>query len=224
MIKTRFHTIAVATMLAVVTYSLLGAEAALSAEPVAVVEQTASRLQEKLNGQQQYYAQNADELYALIDEILLPNFDIEYAGKLVLGKSHWMAATEEQRTRFVAAFYSFLIKTYAKGILEFDQESLVIVPEANFSKDGKKALVLTELIIDGGDNIQVNYSVRQTKDSWKIYDVRIEGVSYIQNYRSQFNAEITAQGIDAVILRLEDEARKAEAVKAIDPGESTESI
>jgi phospholipid transport system substrate-binding protein len=224
MIKTRFHTIAVATMLAVVMYSLLGAEAALSAEPVAVVEQTASRLQEKLNGQQQYYAQNVDELYALIDEILLPNFDIEYAGKLVLGKSHWMAATEEQRTRFVAAFYSFLITTYAKGILEFDQESLVIVPEANFSKDGKKALVLTELIIDGGDNIQVNYSVRQTKDSWKIYDVRIEGVSYIQNYRSQFNAEITAQGIDAVILRLEDEAKKAEAVQAIDTGESTESI
>jgi phospholipid transport system substrate-binding protein len=224
MIKTRFHTIAVATMLAVVTYSLPGAEAALSAEPVAVVEQTASRLQEKLNGQQQYYAQNADELYALIDEILLPNFDIEYAGKLVLGKSHWMAATEEQRTRFVAAFYSFLITTYAKGILEFDQESLVIVPEANFSKDGKKALVLTELIIDGGDNIQVNYSVRQNKDSWKIYDVRIEGVSYIQNYRSQFNAEITAQGIDAVILRLEDEAKKAEAVQAIDTGESTESI
>jgi phospholipid transport system substrate-binding protein len=224
MIKTRFHTIAVATMLAVVTYSLLGAEEVLSAEPVAVVEQTALRLQEKLNGQQQYYAQNAAELYALIDEILLPNFDIEYAGKLVLGKSHWMAATEEQRTRFVAAFYSFLITTYAKGILEFDQESLVIVPEANFSKDGKKALVLTELIIDGGDNIQVNYSVRQTKDSWKIYDVRIEGVSYIQNYRSQFNAEITAQGIDAVILRLEDEAKKAEAVQAIDTGESTESI
>jgi phospholipid transport system substrate-binding protein len=224
MIKTRFHTIAVATMLAVVTYSLLGAEEVLSAEPVAVVEQTALRLQEKLNGQQQYYAQNADELYALIDEILLPNFDIEYAGKLVLGKSHWMAATEEQRTRFVAAFYSFLIKTYAKGILEFDQESLVIVPEANFSKDGKKALVLTELIIDGGDNIQVNYSVRQTKDSWKIYDVRIEGVSYIQNYRSQFNAEITAQGIDAVILRLEDEAKKTEAVQAIDTGELTESI
>ena len=224
MIKTRFHTIAVATMLAVVTYSLPGAEEVLSAEPVAVVEQTASRLQEKLNGQQQYYAQNADELYARIDESLLPNFDIEYAGKLVLGKSHWMAATEEQRTRFVAAFYSFLIKTYAKGILEFDQESLVIVPEANFSKNGKKALVLTELIIDGGATIQVNYSVRQTKDSWKIYDVRIEGVSYIQNYRSQFNAEITAQGIDAVILRLEDEAKKAEAEKAIDTGELTESI
>ena len=198
-------------ILALLTLPASGAEAELKAAPVAVVEQTATSLQERLAGQQKYYAENADKLYALVDEVLLPNFDIQYAGKLVLGKSHWLAATEGQRTRFVDAFYTFLIKTYAKGVLEFDQDNLVVSPEASFSKDGLKAMVLTELIIDGGDNIQVNYSVRQTKGLWKIYDVRIEGVSYIQNYRSQFNAEITAQGIEAVITRLEREAANAAA-------------
>ena len=209
--KLLIKTISFIAIWAVVALPVSAAEEGASTTPVAVVERTASNLQEKLVGQQKYYAANTDELYALVDEVLLPNFDIEYAGKLVLGKSHWMAATEEQRTRFIDAFYSFLIKTYAKGILEFDQEHLVILPEPNFSKDGKKAMVLTELIIDGGDNIQVNYSVRQTKGRWKIYDVRIEGVSYIKNYRSQFNAEITAQGIEAVIKRLEQEAAMAEA-------------
>ncbi|TDJ46130.1 MAG: ABC transporter substrate-binding protein [Gammaproteobacteria bacterium] len=204
---------------AVVALPVSGAEEEPSTTPVAVVERTASKLQEKLAGQQKYYAANADELYALVDEVLLPNFDIEYAGKLVLGKSHWLAATEKQRTRFIDAFYSFLIKTYAKGVLEFDQEHLVILPEPNFSKDGRKAMVFTELIIDGGDNIQVNYSVRQTNGRWKIYDVRIEGVSYIQNYRSQFNAEITARGIEAVIKRLELEAALAKAESA--PTQST---
>jgi phospholipid transport system substrate-binding protein len=199
---------------AVVALPVSGAEEGVSASPVAVVEQTASDLQKKLTGQQKFYAANADKLYVLVDEILLPNFDIEYAGKLVLGKSHWLAATEEQRARFVDAFYSFLIKTYAKGVLEFDQEHLIVFPEPKFSKDGRKAMVLTELVIDGGDNIQVNYSVRQTKGHWKIYDVRIEGVSYIQNYRSQFNAEISAQGIEAVIKRLEQEAVVAEAGNA----------
>jgi len=206
-------------LMAVIALPVIGADEALSAAPVAVVEQTATNLQEKLNGQQQYYAENVEELYVLIDTILLPNFDIQYAGKLVLGKSHWVAATEEQRARFVDAFYSFLIKTYAKGILDFDQENLVIKPEANFSKDGKKAMVLTELIIDGGDNVQINYSVRQSKGQWKIYDVRIEGVSYIQNYRSQFNAEISAQGIEAVITRLEAEAEAAKAAAANNAGE-----
>jgi phospholipid transport system substrate-binding protein len=199
---------------AVVALPVSGAEEGVSASPVAVVEQTASDLQKKLTGQQKFYAVNADKLYALVDEVLLPNFDIEYAGKLVLGKSHWLAATEEQRARFVDAFYSFLIKTYAKGVLEFDQEHLIVFPEPKLSKDGRKAMVLTELVIDGGDNIQVNYSVRQTKGHWKIYDVRIEGVSYIQNYRSQFNAEISAQGIEAVIKRLEQEALVAEAGNA----------
>ena len=215
--RSRLKSLGITALLTMVTLPVIGANEALSAAPVSVVEQTATSLQEKLSGQQKYYAANIEELYALIDDVLLPNFDIEYAGKLVLGKSHWMAASEEQRTRFVDAFYSFLIKTYAKGILDFDQENLVIKPEANFSKDGKKAMVLTELVIDGGDNVQVNYSVRQSKGLWKIYDVRIEGVSYIQNYRSQFNAEITAQGIEAVITRLESEAAKAEALSA--PGE-----
>ena len=219
--KLRLRSMGFMALMAVVALPVIGADEALSAAPVAVVEQTATSLQEKLNGQQQYYAENAEELYALIDTILLPNFDIQYAGKLVLGKSHWVAATEEQRTRFVDAFYTFLIKTYAKGILDFDQENLVVKPEASFSKDGKKAMVLTELIIDGGDNVQINYSVRQSKGQWKIYDVRIEGVSYIQNYRSQFNAEISAQGIEAVISRLEAEAAKAEAANSAGEVEST---
>lgn len=212
--KLLIKTIPFIAIWAVVALPVSGAEEGVSASPVAVVEQTASDLQKKLTGQQKFYAANADKLYALVDEILLPNFDIEYAGKLVLGKSHWLAATEEQRARFVDAFYSFLIKTYAKGVLEFDQEHLIVFPEPKFSKDGRKAMVLTELVIDGGDNIQVNYSVRQTKGHWKIYDVRIEGVSYIQNYRSQFNAEISAQGIEAVIKRLEQEAVLAEAGNA----------
>jgi len=217
--KLRLTSMGLMILMAVIALPVIGADEALSAAPVAVVEQTATNLQEKLNGQQQYYAENVEELYVLIDTILLPNFDIQYAGKLVLGKSHWVAATEEQRARFVDAFYSFLIKTYAKGILDFDQENLVIKPEANFSKDGKKAMVLTELIIDGGDNVQINYSVRQSKGQWKIYDVRIEGVSYIQNYRSQFNAEISAQGIEAVITRLEAEAEAAKAAAANNAGE-----
>jgi phospholipid transport system substrate-binding protein len=219
--KTFAKTFGLLAALITVALPVLAADAAASAAPVAVVQQTATSLQEKLAGQQKYYAANADKLYALIDEVLLPNFDIEYAGKLVLGKTHWVAATEAQRARFIDAFYTFLIKTYAKGILDFEQDDLIIIPEANFSKDGRKAIVLTELVVDDGDNIQINYSVRQTKSAWKIYDVRIEGVSYIQNYRNQFNAEITAQGIEAVIKRLEDEAAKAEAGNTADVIQST---
>jgi phospholipid transport system substrate-binding protein len=194
---------------------LLGSHTALAEEaadnsPILVVQQTAEGLQEALVGKQDYYSKNTQELYALIDRILLPNFDINYAGKQVLGKTHWTSSSEDQRKRFIDAFSEFLIKTYAKGILEFDQDKMSIDPEPKYSTDGKKTLISTELILDGADNVQINYAARAVDGGWKIYDVRIEGVSYIQNYRNQFNAEINAQGIDAVIARLESEAAAAE--------------
>jgi phospholipid transport system substrate-binding protein len=197
----------------------------LDEAPVQVVEQAAASLAEKLQGRQEYFAKNRAELYALINEIMLPRFDIRYAGKLVLGKTHWLAATEEQRDRFIDVFYSFLVRTYAKGVLEFDQDKLVISPKVSYSKDGSKAMVRTEFIVDGGDNVQVNYAVRQKDQSWKIYDVRVDGVSYIQNYRSQFDAEISAQGIEAVIVRLEQEIQKAEGESAAETkSESPQAI
>lgn len=180
-----------------------------SRTPTEVIEATANGVQSLLVGQRAYYADHATELYNLVDRLLLPSFDVEYAGKQVLGKTHWNAATVEQRTKFIEVFYGFLIKTYAKGVLEFDQDRLTVLPDPSYSKDGRKALVHTQLMLDGSNDVLINYALRQTPDGWKIYDVRIDGVSYIKNYRSQFDAEISARGIDAVIQRLEEEAAGA---------------
>ncbi len=186
-------------------------DGASAESPVLLIEQAADDLQRNLDGKHDYYSANAAELYSMIDEILLPRFDIEYAGKLVLGKQHWSSATPAQRERFVAAFYNFLVQTYAKGILELDQDRMQVMPEPKYSRDGSKAMVKTELIVSADDNVQVHYSVRRSDGRWKIYDVRIDGVSYIQNYRNQFDAEINAQGIDALIGRLERQAARAQA-------------
>lgn len=177
-----------------------------SRTPTEVIEATASSVQKQLAGQKAYYADHFTELYSLIDQLLLPSFDVEYAGKQVLGRVHWTEATEEQRVQFIKVFYNFLVKTYAKGILEFDQDSVTILPDPSYSKDGRKSLVRTQVVLEGSNDVLINYALRQTPDGWKIYDVRVDGVSYIKNYRSQFDAEISAQGLDTVIRRLEAEA------------------
>lgn len=174
--------------------------------PHTVIESTATALSERLQDRRDYYADNSAELYALVNELLLPGFDVEYAGKQVLGRKHWTAATVEQRERFTEAFYGFLVRTYAKGLLGFDQENLRINPTPVYSDRKDKALVRTSLTLTDGSNVEVNYALRMTDSGWKIYDVRIDGVSYIRNYRNQFDAEISADGLDAVIGRLEDEA------------------
>jgi phospholipid transport system substrate-binding protein len=195
----------------VLVFAQLGAaqaEESAAVSPNDVIDKTATQLQTQLTGRKEYFEENMPELYVVIDRVLLPHFDVQYAGKQVLGKTHWQASTDAQHERFIDVFYSFLVKTYAKGILEFDQDRMSILPDPSYSKDGSKALVSTQLLLEGGDSVFIKYALRQTSSGWKIYDVRIDGVSYIQNYRSQFDAEINALGLDAVIERLETEAVK----------------
>ncbi|NND35894.1 MAG: ABC transporter substrate-binding protein, partial [Gammaproteobacteria bacterium] len=179
--------------------------------PHEIIESTATAVSERLDGRKDYFDEHPDELYGLVDELLLPHFDVRYAGRLVLGR-HWKTASKEQRDRFVDVFYRFLLQSYANGILEFEQGSIRVLP-ADAQQDEKRVVVRTETRMDDGSEVPINYSMRKTKNGWRVYDVRIEGVSYVQNYRNQFNAEIAALGVDAVIDRLSTEVESAAAVE-----------
>jgi phospholipid transport system substrate-binding protein len=192
---------------------LVAAVSALAAAstPEQIIQATADDLAAQLKGKREVYAANRKDLYALVDRVLLPNFDTDYAGRLVLGK-HWRTASEAQRSRFIDVFYNFLLRSYAKAVLEFDQDKVRIFPPRDAPKDGR-TVVRTEMKLDDGTTVPVDYSMRLKGDLWKAYDVRIEGISYVQNYRNQFNAEIAAKGIDAVITRLEGETAAIDAGK-----------
>ena len=155
-----------------------GSAESLPATPNEVVASTAAAIAEQLDGRQDYLKDNSTELYALIDGLLLPHFDTRYAGRLVLG-NHWKNATDEQRSRFVEVFYRFLVQSYADGILGFEQESLTILPPDG-ELDERRAVVKTTIRMDDGTLVPVNYSMRNSSAGWRVYDVRIEGVSYIQ--------------------------------------------
>lgn len=175
--------------------------------PHEIIEMAANSMAEELRDRKDYLSENRDELYALINKILVPHFDARYAGRLVLGK-HWKVATKEQRNRFIDAFYEFLLQSYANGVLKFDEDRFTVHP-VEAAADDKRAVVKTDVHMDDGSQVPVNYSMRKSRVGWRVYDVRIEGVSYIQNYRNQFNAEIGALGIEAVIERLQSETKKA---------------
>ncbi len=179
--------------------------------PNEIVTIASTAIAEKLDGRKEYLKEHSAELYALVNELLLPHFDTRFAGRLVLG-NHWRSATDEQRARFVDVFYRFLVQSYADGILGFEQESLIILPPDG-DLDEKRAIVKTTIRMDDGTVVPVNYSMRNSSAGWRVYDVRIEGVSYIRNYRNQLNAEIRALGLDAVIERLQEEISASAAPK-----------
>ena len=144
-----------------------------------------------------------DELYSIIDSTLSPYFQKQYAGRLVLNK-HWTKTDTDQRARFTEGLYQSLVKSYALTLLNFDVSNIKVLPIVEITDQTKKLTVKSEVLFKG-EVIPMNFSFGLFRDGWRFFDVRIEGVSYIKNYRNQFDAEITAVGIDAVIERLESE-------------------
>ena len=157
----------------------------------------------KMDGRRSELADDSEALYALIDEVLLPRFDRKLAAQQVLAK-HWRAASAEQRERFIDAFYSTLVQRYADGVLEFEHDRIEVLP---FRGDTSKRTVVvkTRVDLEDGTNVSVYYTLVNKKPGWMMFDVMIEGVSYVRNFRAEFDSEIGASSLDAVIARLENE-------------------
>lgn len=185
---------------------MLGMSSAIADEsmPNDVIESAVAFLSERMDGQEEALAADRQAMYALIDEVLLPRFDRKFAAQIVLAKN-WRSATEEQRSRFIAAFYQALLRKYADGLLEFDQDKVSVLP---FRGDAasKRAKVRTTVKLDDGSSVSVDYELVRRDSGWMIFNVVIEGVSYVRNFRAELDSEIRASSLDAVIERLEGEA------------------
>lgn len=175
--------------------------------PDQVVRETADALSSQVEGRQEQLAANPPELYKLVGDTFLPVFDTDYSGRLVLGK-HWRTASPAQRQQFIDTFYDFLLRSYSRYVLRFEKDKVRILPGPDGPPDPKRAVVKTEMQLADGTKLPVHYSLHQTVDGWRAFDVRIEGISYVQNYRNQFSAEIGAKGIDAVIARLKSDTAR----------------
>jgi phospholipid transport system substrate-binding protein len=189
---------------------LLAASVAMADDsPNAVVEESVTLLAEQMDGRKDELVEDRDALYEIIDGILLPRFDRRFAAQLVLAK-HWRTASEEQQTRFIEAFYQALLRKYADGILEFDPNMITVLPFRG-DASGKRSKVRSTVKLDDGSSVSVDYELVNRKAGWLVFNVIIEGVSYVRNFRAELDSEIRASSLDAVIERLEAEAGIADA-------------
>lgn len=172
--------------------------------PDAVIEGAVMELSEKLSGRKEELAEDRQALYALINDILLPRFDRKLAAQLVLAK-HWRTASEEERERFVNAFYNSMLRKYADGLLEFDEDRIEVI-QFRGDTSARRSLVKTNVTLNDGTTVPVHYDLVNRGDHWLIFNVKVEGVSYVSNYRTELDSEIRATSLAAVIERLESEA------------------
>jgi phospholipid transport system substrate-binding protein len=185
-----------------------------SRTPIEIVTQTATAVAEQVANDREQLETDSDKLFALVNHVFLPVFDTRYAGRLILGR-HGRTATAEQRKQFVDAFYQFLVRSYASNMLNFRKDRIQVFPApAGQANNPKRTVVRTQMSLDDGTTASVDYSLRLTPEGWRVFDVRIEGVSYVQTYRKQFDAEITTRGLDATIARLQAESSPQDVAPA----------
>jgi phospholipid transport system substrate-binding protein len=169
--------------------------------PDALVRDTSQKVLEALNGKRDDLRDHPDQIRSIVDQYLLPVFDVEYAGRVVLGPAG-RDATPEQRKRFVDAFYASLVRTYGTGLLKFTSDSMKVLPYKP-EPGAERTRVRTEVALDDGSKAAVDYSLHVTDKGWMLYDVTIEGISYLSNYRKMVASEVAQKGLDGLIAELE---------------------
>lgn len=195
-----------ALLLALVPMAGLAAAAAApvidNSSPQKLIDTSSRALLADLDANRAAYRKDISGLYKVIDKVFLPHVDVDYAAQQVLGKN-WRTATPEQRKRFVDAFYKSLLTTYGDALLDFTGDRMKVLP---FQGDAAapRASVRTEIKRSNGASVAVSYSLRKNDAGvWKVYDVVIEGISYVKSFREDFGLEIDQKGLESLLKRLE---------------------
>jgi phospholipid transport system substrate-binding protein len=184
-----------------VTAALLGASAARAEAiaPDALVKQVSTEVIETVKSDKAIQSGDLKKIIALVDNKVLPYVNFQRMTSLAMGR-HWRTATPEQQGRLQDEFKTLLVRTYSGALTQVKEQSVGIKPLRAKPED-TEVLVRTE-IKGKGEPIQLDYRLEKDGDSWKIYDVNVLGVWLVETYRSSFNQEISASGIDGLISKL----------------------
>ena len=166
-----------------------------------MVRQVTSRIVDELELRRDALQDDPQRLYELVDRLVLPHFDFERMSRRVLGK-RWKSATPEQRSRFVSAFRTLLVRTYTLVLSQYEGQTMTYfdpVPR----KRHDEIVIPVQIDLTGSDAVRIAYVIHRSGSDWKVFDVAVDGVSLVTNYRSSFRSEVARHGIEGLIARLE---------------------
>ncbi|WP_084191520.1 MlaC/ttg2D family ABC transporter substrate-binding protein [Algiphilus aromaticivorans] len=177
-------------------------EASETRPPDEVIKTAVSRVRDLIKENADTYREDSDAFYAMIDEEIVPYFDMPYIARLVLAR-HARSADKEQRRRFTEAFKNTLMRTYADAMLEYNEAVEAEFLPLRMEEGAEQVTVDTRLVVEDGENVPVGFVMHKVDSEWLIYDINVEGISLVTNFRAQFNQRIRENGLDALIERLE---------------------
>jgi len=178
------------------------AVSAAAKEPREIVQETSDRVLDIINNKGEELENDPEARMRLIDEIILPVIDFEVFSQLVLA-TDWRTATPEQRTQFMEAFKSMMARAYTKSLSDYAGTRVSVLPARGEQREEYRTVSTEIRTVQSQAPLRVDYSFRLNEGRWKAYDLTIDGLSLVKNFRSSFGNEIDRHGLDALIKRLE---------------------
>ena len=169
---------------------------------------TSTRILTTLEQRRAEFRKNPAALRQYIDGELTKSFDRDYAARLVLG-IHARGASDADVKLFADAMADNLMQRYGDALLEFEGKPTFRGKSESALPGGRGVVVATELLRAGSDPTPVDYLMRNVNGQWMIFDVRIEGISYVQTFKTQFDAPLRQKGIAEVAKELRDGSLQA---------------
>lgn len=176
------------------------------------VKSATDQLIEQITGNRELYLENTELFFGDVDEMLSAVIDFKRIARRVMAK-HYKKAEPEQQAEFVDVFKRSLLKVYAKALLEYDNEEIVILPPTSKNVDPKRQRVDIEFFSGNGQKFPVSYSMYLNKDGeWKMENVVVNGVNIGLTYRNQFARlmKVNQDNIDLVISGWTSDIENAE--------------
>jgi phospholipid transport system substrate-binding protein len=186
-----------------VTAAPAGAADALA--PDALAKSVTQDVLEAVRADKDLQSGNSQKVLQLVESKVLPHFDFARMTQLAMGRN-WRRATPEQQKSLTNEFRTLLVRTYTAAFTQYRNQTVDYKPVKLAPADTD---VIVKSIINqpGAQPVAVDYGMFKSAEGWKVYDVKIEGISLVENYRGTFNTEVQRNGVDGLIKALSDKNR-----------------
>ena len=175
-------------------------------DPQQMVRETGDKVLAEVTARKAELEARPELIYPLVESTVLPHFDFREMSQSALGR-FWRDASEDQKAGITREFRELLVRTYASALLGYSGQQIEYLP-AQIPADATNVMIPTRITSAGAPPVPINYRLKLEDSKWMVYDVVIDGVSLITNYRSQFAAVVRRNGIDGLIATLADKNRQ----------------
>jgi phospholipid transport system substrate-binding protein len=172
--------------------------------PDALARSVSEEVLALIRADKEIQAGNTKKILELVEAKVLPHFDFAAMTRLAMGRN-WRDANAEQQQRLMGEFRTLLVRTYTTALTQYKNQPVDFKPVRMAANDVD--VVVQSLIKQPGTPVAIDYSMARSDSGWKVYNVKIEGVSLVETYRNTFNSEIRKHGVDGLIKSLADKNR-----------------